>query len=247
MNLIIFDQQDIRDGTISLTGRSALHVTEILQKTIGDRVRCGMVDGPLGDAVITAIDSATVTLTDFTAAETPERSRVSMLLAAPRPKVMQRLWRQLASAGVDEVVITNANKVERFYFDAHTYRTEGYRQACLEGLMQAVDTRMPKVSFQLRLKPYIEQDLEAAFPRHRRILVHPGSFPRLRHVLTDTDRTSPVLLALGPEGGWTNYEVDLFTRHGFAPATLGPRIYRSDEAALIAVYLAHEATAADAE
>ena len=40
------------------------------------------------------------------------------------------------------------------------------------------------------------------------------------------------VVALGPEGGWTDDEVALLEAHGFARLSLGPRILRTDTAAI---------------
>ncbi len=42
-----------------------------------------------------------------------------------------------------------------------------------------------------------------------------------------------VALAVGPEGGWEEWEVELLEAKGFVPATLGPRILRSETAAIV--------------
>ena len=41
-----------------------------------------------------------------------------------------------------------------------------------------------------------------------------------------------VALAVGPEGGWTAEEMQLFTEHGWKHVTLGPRILRAETAAI---------------
>jgi RsmE family RNA methyltransferase len=48
-----------------------------------------------------------------------------------------------------------------------------------------------------------------------------------------------LLLAVGPEGGWTAYELDLLTRHGFTPVSMGWRRLRSDTACVALLALAH--------
>ncbi len=44
-----------------------------------------------------------------------------------------------------------------------------------------------------------------------------------------------IALAIGPEGGWTPEEIDLFTAHAWQPVTLGPRILRAETAAIAAI------------
>ena len=54
----------------------------------------------------------------------PPRPAVDLLLAVPRPKVMRRLWAQIAALGVGQIILTNAGKVERNYFDTHILSRE---------------------------------------------------------------------------------------------------------------------------
>ena len=46
---------------------------------------------------------------------------------------------------------------------------------------------------------------------------------------------SDIALAIGPEGGWTADEMNLFTSHNWQPVTLGPRILRAETAAIAAI------------
>ena len=75
--------------------------------------------------------------------ERAEVPRVDVLLATPRPKVLRRLWAPLASLGVGRVVLTNANKVERYYFDSKAFDLETIRGEILRGLEQAGDYAVP--------------------------------------------------------------------------------------------------------
>jgi RsmE family RNA methyltransferase len=50
-----------------------------------------------------------------------------------------------------------------------------------------------------------------------------------------------VLLAIGPEGGWNDYERELLVAHRFTPVGLGPRTLRTDTACVALLALAHDA------
>jgi len=50
-----------------------------------------------------------------------------------------------------------------------------------------------------------------------------------------------VLLAIGPEGGWTSYELEMLTSHGFTAASWGPRPLRTDTACNVLLGLIHAA------
>src|SRR5688500_19330680 len=95
----------------------------------------------------------------FEAAPAP-RPPVDLLLALPRPKVMRRLWAQLAALGVGRILLTNAARVERNYFDTHVLTSDCYRPLLVEGLQQARDTRLPVVSIHRQLKILVEDHLD---------------------------------------------------------------------------------------
>src|SRR5205823_10500285 len=89
-------------------------------------------------------------------ATVPPRPPIDLLLALPRPKVMRRLWAQLAALGVGQIMLTNAERVERNYFDTHVLKPECYRPLLVEGLQQARDTRLPNVSIHRQFKVLVE-------------------------------------------------------------------------------------------
>jgi 16S rRNA (uracil1498-N3)-methyltransferase len=55
------------------------------------------------------------------------------------------------------------------------------------------------------------------------------------------DPPADLALAIGPEGGWAQEEISLFTTHAWTPVTLGPRILRAETAAIAALAIASAA------
>lgn len=243
MNLILFDRADVRsDGSLDAVGEHARHLTHVLRVTRDQHVRIGLIDGPMGVGTVTAIGDSRVTLQCTFDEWVPERPTVDLLLALPRPKVMRRLWAQLSALGVGQVILTNAEKVERDYFDTHLLRPEGYRPLLIEGLQQARDTRVPLVSVHKQFRKLIESDLNGLFPTGQRIVAHPGAELSINGALGHArDR---VLLAVGPEGGWNDFELSLLTSHGFTPVTMGPRTLTTTTACIALLTLAHNAGSA---
>ena len=132
------------------------------------------------------------------------RCRTSICCFALRaPKVMRRLWAQLAAIGVGRIMLTNAARVERNYFDTHVLDPEVYRPLLIEGLQQAQDTRLPRVTIHRRFRPLIEDEARCrCVHAGSRLVAHPAGAARAVAGCRDRART---LLAVGPEGGWDDY------------------------------------------
>ncbi len=214
----------------------------MLKVGVGSEVRIGVVDGPVGTATVTSLGEGRVTLQCALEASVPPRPRVDILLALPRPKVMRRLWAPLAELGVGQIILTNAEKVERDYFDTHILREEGYLPLLMTGLQQARDTHLPRVSIHKRFKVLIEDDLPALFPEGRRLIAHPDSTATIAGALGAVGPDERVLIAVGPEGGWNVFELDMLRAHGFEHVSMGPRTLTTTTACIALLALVHSAT-----
>jgi RsmE family RNA methyltransferase len=243
MNLLLLDERDRIDShCVTLSDARAAHVLNVLRATPGQTVRIGLIDGPFGTGTVVSAGEGRVTLRCELEAATPARPRVDVLLALPRPKVLRRLWAQLAALGVGQIILTNAERVERHYFDTHVITEETYRPLLIEGLQQARDTRLPAVSVHRQFKILIEDHLDALFGDGTRLVADPSGATSIGSAL-DTHRAGRVLLAIGPEGGWNAFELSLLASHGFQLVGLGPRTLRTDTACTALLAITHAALA----
>lgn len=241
MNLIILEPHELdASADVTLSDARAAHLLAVLKVTPGRAVRVGLLDGPQGNGTVTSTSDRAVTMRCVFERDIPARPRVDLLLALPRPKVMRRLWAQLAALGVGQVILTNAERVERHYFDAHVLDPAHYRPLLIEGLQQARDTQLPRVSIHRQFKILIEDHLDALFPDGFRVVADPsGSTPI--DAAVRTRRAQRLLVAIGPEGGWNDFERALLQAHGFDLVGMGPRTLRSDTACIALLTLAHSA------
>lgn len=236
MNRLLFDRNGLHDdGLLHVNAQQAKHILRVLRLSPGDTIRVGMQGGPRGIGRIENATDDAVVLRCTMDETPPPPPRIDLLLAMPRPKVMKRLWAPLASLGLGRIVIVNAAKVERYYFDTQWLSPDVIEPRLREGLEQSGDTHMPLVSVERRLKPFMEDRLDDLFPDSLRFLCHPDDGAPWSNRLRTPD--TRVLIAVGPEGGWSDYELALFDTHEFAPLSLGWRSLRTDTAciALIAV------------
>ena len=241
MNLILLEPGEVGDGgALSLSGVRAGHLLKVLKVAPGHRVRVGVLDGPCGVGTVQSIAGGTVELRCAFDATLPPRPRVDLLLALPRPKVMRRLWAQIAALGAGQIILTNAERVERNYFDTHVLTPECYGPLLVEGLQQARDTWRPHVSIHKQFKILIEDELDGLFPGGLRLVADPAATKSAAAAVRESAEER-ILLAIGPEGGWNDFERALLEAHGFQPVGMGPRTLRTDTACIALLALVHDA------
>jgi 16S rRNA (uracil1498-N3)-methyltransferase len=240
VNLIIVEPAELdASGHLTLSDARAAHLLHVLRAAPGHSVRIGLLDGPLGTATVTQTTHRTVDLQCTFDAPVPPVPRVDLLLALPRPKVLQRLWPQLSMLGVGRIILTNAERVERCYFDSHVLDPARYRPLLIDGLQQARDTRLPRVSVHRRFRVLVEDDLAGLSDASTRLMAHPAAGASIASTLRGR-ATRRVLLAVGPEGGWSEFEQRLLHAYDFVPVDVGRRTLRSDTACIALLAVLHD-------
>ena len=157
------------------------------------------------------------------------RAPWDLLLALPRPKCLRRLWPQIAALAPERVYLTAAEKVEKDYWGCTLLRPDVSRPLLLDGLAQSGDTILPEVEVHRRLKPLVEDVLPRRYAEGRRLVAHP---PRAGAAAAPAAPAAvgAGIVAVGPEGGWSDYELRMFEAAGFRRVSLGPRVLRTDTA-----------------
>ncbi|MEZ4232819.1 MAG: 16S rRNA (uracil(1498)-N(3))-methyltransferase [Polyangiaceae bacterium] len=220
MNLILLTPDELDPVTLraELRGRRAAHVRQIHRAQVGDQLRVGVLDGAVGHARV--LEVAPRLLLQLTLHATPPADAgVHLVLALPRPKVLGRLLRDATTLGIKRLTLVNAARVEKSYWQNHRLAPGWMREQALLGLEQARDTLMPRFEVRRRFRPFVEDELSRA--SGRKLVLHPTA-----------DRASSELgaefltLAVGPEGGFVPFELELLASSGFSALSLGPRVLR---------------------
>ena len=230
MNRILLEPREIgADGVATFGGARAEHVRTVLHGEVGQILKTGELNGLLGTGEILAISPDSVSVRVRHDAP-PLAPWVDLVLAPPRPRILKRLLPQLATLGVGRLVLVGAQKVEKDFWGATLLKEENYRPLLVDGLMQGcVSTQVPVLETRRNFRRFVTDELDAMFPTARRLVAHPYESGKVDGGKVEDGR---LLLAIGPEGGWTDDEVALLESHGFARYSLGPRILRTDTATI---------------
>ncbi len=247
MNRIIFESEErSADGHVRFGGSRARHVFSVLRAAPGDTVRMGELGGERFDSAVLVDVSAQSCAARLGPPSPPlSRNPADLLLALPRPKCLRRLLPQIAALGPARVFVTAAEKVEKAYWGATALEPGECRERLMDGLCQSGDTILPEIRIVRRLKPFVQDEIPSLYPDPRsRLIAHPEKSTRLlpRHDWRSSAAATgrPLLIAVGPEGGWSEFEIGLFGDAGFSRISLGERTLRTDTAVVALLSLAAE-------
>ena len=226
MNLLLLERHHFVDEhLVELDVRQLRHVLGVHQANCGDELRVGLVNANLGRGVITHLSREKARLEVHFDTPPPPPLPLTVLLALPRPKMLKRSLQHLSALGVKTIILLNSYRVEKSFWQSPWLSREKIREQLLLGLEQARDTVMPEVMLEQRFKPFVEDRLPALMTGRRGLVAHPVGGVRCPHQLSE-----PAVLAIGPEGGFIQYEVDKLEQAGFERIHLGARILRVETA-----------------
>lgn len=226
MNLLLLEDTDFTsEHQVKLTGRRFQHLIKVHRVNEGDTLKAGLINGEMGTATVNQITAESVLLkVDLTQAP-PDPLPLTLIVALPRPKMLRRIFQTIATMGVKQLYLINSWRVEKSYWQTPWLHQSAIREQLVLGLEQGCDTTVPDVFIEKRFKPFVEDKLPELAANTRSLVAHPtGGLPcpsALNHKTT---------LAVGPEGGFIDYEINLLKQSGFQPVTLGSRILRVETA-----------------
>ena len=226
MNLVLLHPSDfISENRVQLQGRTLKHVLEVHRATAGDALRVGVVNGRIGQGRIQNINSDAMEMTVSLEAEPPAPLPLRLILALPRPKVLNRVIAAATSMGIREIDLINAWRVEKSYWESPRLSDENLRVQSILGLEQAGDTILPTIRLHKLFAPFVKDELPSFLSGRRALLAHPYASDGAPREVKDR-----VVLAIGPEGGFIDRELNTFRDLGFSQVRLGPRILRVETA-----------------
>jgi 16S rRNA (uracil1498-N3)-methyltransferase len=237
VNLLLVEPAELAgDATCTLRDRRAVHLRTVLGAGVGANVRAGVIGGGVGSARILADDGAAITLE--LAITEPARAPlpIELVLAIPRPKVLTRVIEAAAAFGVARIELTNAWRVDKSYLRSPRLLPDALALAARLGAEQGATTHLPAIAIHRRLMELF--DARWPGPPEVKLVAHPGAPPietAFPVGTRGTGTTTPVALAIGPEGGWIEREVETFVARGFSPVSLGAPILRVETAVAAAL------------
>jgi RsmE family RNA methyltransferase len=227
MNIIILTEKDrISESQFSINDERFQHAKNVLKVVNNSKIEVGILNGGIGSAKIISIDETKIIL-NIENLKNKENfgPKIDLICALPRPQTLKKVLSISATMGVNKLFFIKSEKVEKSYFHSPLLKEENYTKFLIEGLSQGKQTKLTQVSFHHYFKKFFDKDFS---DYNYKFLAHPNVNVTLKNF--DIKKDDKILLAIGPEGGWNEFEIEHITNLGFNKFQLSKSILRVEHA-----------------
>jgi 16S rRNA (uracil1498-N3)-methyltransferase len=195
--------------------------------------------GHAAKATVVAIGAETLTLSFAWGAPPPPLDPITLIVGLPRPQTARKILQEATALGVAAMHFVATEKSEASYAHSTLWSSGEWRRHLIAGAEQAFDTRLPQITWSRSLAEVV-----AALPpaATRLALDHYEAAAALSNVAYYASKPEAavmptVVLAFGPERGWSARDRALLRANGFSLVHLGTRVLRTETAVVAAVAL----------
>jgi len=218
-------------GQAAVSGEEAHHLIHVLRLQRGDSIELIDGSGSAWRGQLAEISSTTVTIKNLVELPPPDDSPIRLILVQSLCKSDKLEWilQKTTELGISEIrLLTADHSVLKIPKDKVQAKLQRWNKIILGAAKQCRRSTLPHLHAPEKcasICQIIEADLKM-------VLSEDETQSSLKTLLK---RSSPrsVAFCIGPEGGWTAAESEVFSRYGLQPATLGRNILRTETAAIV--------------
>ena len=212
-----------------LPEEEALHAIKVLRLQSGDMLTITDGKGCFYQAQITSITRRSCTVNVVKTIIQPPLWTGHLHIAVAPTKNMERIeWfvEKATEIGLDELTLLNCQHSER-----HIVKAERINKILLSAMKQSLKARLPKLNSMEDFGLFIKNEIPGKkFIAH----CHEGEKVSLKDAVRQGENTT---VLIGPEGDFSEEEVQAAIRQGYIPTSLGPSRLRTETAALVACHI----------
>ena len=238
MRHFYIDSFPTTNSVLAIQQSEAHHIKNVLRLKPGDTIKLFDGTGFEYAAVIKEMSAAEVKVEIRSKVRATARSGVQIMVAQAflKEKKMDELVRRLCELGVARwIPFFSQRSIARPDPSRLAGRSRRWHRIAAEALKQCRRPDLPEIAAALSFEEVLEVsktcDLSIVLWENEATPLHSGIGSNEKHSIRK------ILLMLGPEGGFTQKEIDMAQHSGFVMAGLGPRILRAETATLAAVTL----------
>lgn len=224
------------EGYATLDAEESRHAVRVLRLREGDTMHVTDGQGHLYECrVVEASDKACTVETQRAASQIPmsleetQRAASLHLAVAPtkNPSRMEWLVEKAVEVGVGEITLLDCDHSERSFL-----KTDRLERLALSAMKQSLHLTLPRIHPAVKLRDWLRTFADGT-PALRFIAHCEADQPRTP-LASALEAGRDAVVLIGPEGDFSQEEIDLALACGFRPVSLGPSRLRTETAALYA-------------
>ena len=240
----VFVDRELNPGnSVELARDTAAHLAKVLRARSGDEIILFNGDGREFAASIESVRGSRVSASIGAARSVDRESplKVTLLQCVPRGDRMDFVVQKATELGVERIVpILSQRSVVRLDAAQAASKQAHWRAVAVSACEQCGRNRLPAVEAPQPLLNYLGAMAPQGAAGAMRLILEPEGAQESSARFIDVAAGSPIAgaeIALGPEGGFSSEELDAFHLSAFARLGLGPRILRTETAAIAAIVM----------
>ena len=224
---------EISGNTAAVIGAHADHLVRSLRARVGQEFDI-VVNGVVRSGRVSSVEDHRV---EFELGEeivsNVVATNLTLLLAIFKFDRMEWAIEKATELGVIRVVPLIAQRTDTYLASAAEKRVERWRRIAAQASEQSRRVAAPEITLPTKLR-----DAITPVDSLKIVLSEVEQQVSLRQVLDEHRASKDLSLAIGPEGGWTQAELDLLQKQGWISVSLGPTILRAETATIASVAIA---------
>ena len=233
---------NLDDKTLYIDGGDVKHISKVLRYGQGDEIEVCDSNGHEYICRIESIDKTRIDLSivDEVDINRESRIRVSLYQGVPKSTKMDIILQKLTEAGVDEIVLVNTKRsVVNIKGDKADKKFDRWERIIYEAAKQCKRGLIPKLrgilSFKEAREDMGKNDINICPYEVEKSLGIKEALQtgQVKKILENKDEVR-VGIFIGPEGGFAEEENEMVKAAGIASVTMGPRIFRTETASIVA-------------
>ena len=224
-------QPQVERGTLKVEGEEVKHIRKVLRLKEGDEITVfdGLGKEFKGTIAKEGLSSVVIRIENVSSSKEDSPLEVTLAQSLLKGEKMDYLIQKATELGVKDIIpFLSSRSVPFLEKSKRLKRHDRWERIAVEASKQCGRAILPKIE---PVQDYSEM-LRAAAPNALRLILWEREGMKLKEILGRSKERTKIFFVIGPEGGFSQGEIEEGERAGFVPVTLGKRILRAETASL---------------
>jgi len=224
---ITINPQQLQENQLLLTPQQQHYLLRVLRLRDGDKF---IAMNGMGKWWLTKLQGKQGEIVEILEIKRELPVSITLMMALPKGNGFDEVIRCCTELGVTYIAPVLS---DRSLLNPSFQKLERWRRIASESAEQSERAVIPTILEPVAFKTAITENTAT----HSYICEARGDYPHLKQVINNTNTAREIIIAIGPEGGWTDQELEIAVKSGFVAISLGCRILRAVTAPIVAISL----------